>query len=584
MKKLIYLFLAASLIFTSCEKDPVDPPVIPPAPVNGELSTDIIKDTTFKLGTYVIDGTIRVRNATVTIEPGVIFKFTDGSAFDVAYWGDEEATIIAIGTKELPILFTSNNTNPVKGSWDGFNFFHGTVNTVFNECIFEYGGGNDGYAMVYIKESNVAFTNCTFQKSAHIALKLESDGFFTEFDGNFLSDIESYPISIYADQVHTIAGTNTYETNLGIKIPNDRDFDKQGDFTWTNQGVPYYQEGTIRFGSEGNGSVLRLSEGIVVRFMEDAQWDIAYWGNEYATLIANGTAENPIVFTSASNTPSPGDWDAILFYDGAINSNLNYCEFEYGGDDYYNAMVYMKEAEVGITNCKFMNSKTGAILALQEASFSSFGGNYFGENGSFAISIFPNYAHTIIGENDFTDMGILIANDDDLDIKGEYTWTNQNIPYTIEGGLRIGAEVPGVQLTIEPGTVIKFYEGANFQIAYWGNHYGSLIANGTTEEPITFTSAKPAPTAGDWDGFFFYEGSSNCIINNCFINYAGDTGVSDAALFLTDAGSPLTLSNTHISNSASNGISVDNDTNGSSVDYSNNVTFENLNGLEYYVR
>ena len=583
MKKLFYLLILTGVLFASCEKESVDPPG-PIIPFDVELTEDIIRDTTFKLGTYIIDGQIRVRNATVTIDPGVVFKFTDGSAFDVAYWGNENATIIANGTSELPIIFTSNNINPVKGSWDGFNFFDGAVNCVFDYCTFEYGSGDDSYAMVYINESNVAFTNCTFQKSARSAIKLGRDGYFTEFDKNFLLDIESYPIFVNADQVHTIAGSNTYETSLGIFISNDQDFDKQGDFTWTNQGVPYYQEGTIRFGSEGNGSVLRLNEGVIIRFMEDAQWDIAYWGNQYATLIAEGTEENPIIFTSASLAPAAGDWDAILFYEGAINSLFNYCEFEYGGDNDHDAMLYMIEAEVGITNCKFSDSETSAILAMKEASFSSFGGNYFGENGSFAISIFPNYAHTIIGENVFTDMGVLIANDDDLNIKGEYTWTNQGIPYTIEGGLRIGAEIPGAQLTIEAGTTLKFYEGADIQLAYWGNHYGSLIADGTTTEPIIFTSAKPAPTAGDWDGIFFYEGSSNCILNNCHINYGGGSYVSDGALFLADAGSPLNLSNTLISNSASNGISVDNDSNGSSVDYTNNVTFENLIGVDYYVR
>ncbi|NOR86698.1 MAG: hypothetical protein GQ527_03725 [Bacteroidales bacterium] len=581
MKKLIYLFLAATLIFTSCEKDDVEPPL---PPVNGELTNDIIRDTTFKLGTYVIDGTIRVRNATVTIEPGVIFKFTDGSAFDVAYWGDEEATIIANGTEALPILFTSNSSSPENNSWDGFRFFHGTNNTVFNYCTFEYGGGSSYYSMVYMEECHASFTNCSFQKSAGIAIELRADAYFEAFDKNILAEIESYPMLVYADQIHTITGVNTYQTNLGILIPNDRDFRTQGDFTWTNQGVPYYQEGTIRFGSEGTGTILRINEGVVVKFMEEAQWDVAYWEDDYATIIAEGTAKDPIVFTSASTAPAAGDWDAILFYEGAINSSLNYCHFEYGGDIYYDGMLYINEAQVGINNCEFSYSASRAILAANGASFSSFGGNYFGENASFAISIFPNFASSIIGENTFSDMGILIANDGDLDIKGDYTWTNQGTPYTIEGSVRIGAEDPGVQLTIEAGTILKFYEDANFEIAYWGNHYGSLIADGTTTDPIIFTSAKPVPVAGDWDGIFFYEGSNNCIINNCHINYGGESYVSDGAIFLTDAGIPLTLSNTLISNSASNGISVDEDNNGSSVDYSNNVTFENLNGIEYYVR
>ena len=581
MKHLLYLFLASALIFMSCEKEAED---VPP-PVSGKLSSDITKDTIFKFGTYIIDGTIRVRKAVVTIEPGVIFKFTNGSAFDVAYWGGEEGTIIANGTKDKPILFTSDNTNPDKGSWDGFNFFKGTVNTVFNECIFEYGGGDDYHGMIYIKESKVAFTNCTFRHSASTALKLENDGYFAEFDGNTLSDIESYPISVYADQVHSINGINEYETDLGIHISNDQDFDKKGEFTWTNQGVPYYQEGTIRFGSEGAGSILRIQEGTVIRFMEDATWDVAYWGTKYATIIAEGTSKNHIVFTSASTSPEAGDWGGLILYKGTINSSFDYCEFEYGGNDsYYDGMLNIKEAKVGVNNCMFKNSKSIAITAKEEALFSSFSGNHFGKNGSFAISILPNYVHTIAGDNVFEDMGILISDDGNLDIKGAYTWTDQGAPYVVEGSIRIGAKAPGVQLTIQEGVTVKFYEDADLEVAYWGDHHASLIAEGTSEAPIVFTSASPSPSAGDWGGIKFYKGSSNCVIDNCHINYGGDSYSTYGTLELTNAGSPLTISNTLISNSPSNGISVDGGINGSSVDYSNNVTFENIAGVEYFTR
>jgi len=582
MKNLLYFFLLTSIIFTSCEKTTVDP--IEEPPVQGDLSNDIVKDTTFKKGVYTIDGTIRVRNATVIIEPGTVFKFTDGSAFDVAYWGGEEATIIANGTKDAPILFTAANSSPDNKSWDGFRFYDGTNNTVFSYCTFEYGGGSSSYSMIYMDDCHVSFTNCNFRKSGGIAIRAEYGAYFDAFDKNYLSEIESYPMEVYADQVHTISGNNTYETSLGILIPNDQDFDKQGEFTWTNQGVPYYSEGTIRFGSEGTGSILHIAKGTEIRFMNSAQWDIAYWGNEYATIIAEGTAEEPIIFTSASLSPAAGDWIGLNFYEGTINTSFDHCIFKYGGGKTYFDMFNVKNAAIAVTNCSFSYSESVAVRMDEEALFSEFGGNTFSDNGSFAITIRPNYVHTIVGENTYNGMGILINNDGDLDIKGAYTWTNQGTDYTIEGHVRVGAEVPGVQLTIEPGTTIKFYENAKIELAYWGNHFASLIANGTSAEPITFTSAKPVPTAGDWNGIWFNEGTSNSVINHCIIDYAGGTSEWYGAIYMNDAGSPLTLSNTLISNSSSNGISVDDDDHGSSVDYSNNVTFQNIAGVNYYLR
>jgi len=581
MKNLIYLFLAASLIFTSCEKDAIEPPVEPP--VNGELSTDIIKDTTFTLGTYIIDGTIRVRNATVTIEPGVIFKFTDGSGFDFAYWDGEYSTLIAKGNKSLPITFTSVSTSPNDGDWDGLRFYKGANNCELDYCYIEYAGGNDYYGSVYVEEAMISMTNSEIRNASNVGIRLKHEGGFTAFDRNYMANIDSYPISVFANNVHTIAGNNSYETALGIWIENDENFTLQGEYTWTNQGIPYYQEGTIRFGAGGQGCVINIEQGTEVLFMNDALWDVAYWDNEFATIIAHGTVEKPILFSSANPVPSAGDWKGIHFFDGANNCSFDHCTFEFGGGDDFYGMISVKDSHVAFTNCEFYYSAANALTLLHEAWFTDFGNNTFLGNALYPISILPNFVHTIIGENSITtDMGILVTNDEDLNKQGEYVWTNQTAPYLIEGTVRIGTTGLGVSLTIEPGTIIKFYNGAQFDIAYWSDHSASLIANGTAEEPIIFTSANPVPNNDDWDGLNFDNGSNNCVINNCIISYAGGNGTPWGAITLSNAGSPISLSNTHFSHIASHAISVDEDE--SSVDYSNNVTFEDIAGSDYYVR
>jgi subtilisin family serine protease len=52
----------------------------------------------------------------------------------------------------------------------------------------------------------------------------------------------------------------------------------------------------------------------------------------------------------------------------------------------------------------------------------------------------------------------------------------------------------GVTLTIQPGTTIKFNKGRALVVR------GTLIADGTAEQPIRFTSAAAAPAPGDWGG------------------------------------------------------------------------------------
>lgn len=74
------------------------------------------------------------------------------------------------------------------------------------------------------------------------------------------------------------------------------------------------------------------------------------------------------------------------------------------------------------------------------------------------------------------------------------TWTKDNI-YVLENIVSIP---PSVTLTIEPGTTVL----GDRNSALVARSGGRIIAKGTREEPIVFTSAKPAGErlAGDWGG------------------------------------------------------------------------------------
>lgn len=581
-KRIFYLlFIAFSISLVSCEKDSEEDPIIPSE--GGSLTQDITEDMVFKAGTvYVFDGTIRVRNAKLTFEAGSIAKFTEGSSLEFSYWSNEYSTLEVLGTAALPVLFTSNNSNPAAGDWAGLHFYEGSNDCVIEHAIIEYAGSNETFGSIYINETDIALTNSTIREAANVGIRMKKEGSFSAFDNNYFTNIDSYPISVYINNVHTITGTNNFETATGIWIENDEDFTLQGEYFWTDQGVPFYQEGTIRFGAEGNGSIVHIAPGTEILFMEDGMWDIAYWGTQYATIIAEGTEEEPILFSSANPSPSAGDWKSISFYEGAINSSFTYTTFEFGGSNDYKGMISIEEADVAFVNCEFYYSQSNALTLRSEASFSDFGGNTFLGNLLYPISIHPNYVHTIINDNNFdTDLGILISDDDDLDIAGDYVWTKQNAPYIVEGTMRIGATGMGVNLSIEAGNEIKFTIGSKLDIAYWGTHNASFIANGNIDEPIIFTSAKPAPNKGDWDGINFYDGANNCSISHSIISYAGGDETPWGTISLINANSPLSMDNTLISHSKAHGISVDDD---SSVDISNSVNFEDITGENYHIR
>ncbi len=126
------------------------------------------------------------------------------------------------------------------------------------------------------------------------------------------------------------------------------------------------------------------------------------------------------------------------------------------------------------------------------------------------------------------------------DIKGELSGklTVSSSPYHVKGDIIIP---PDKTLTIPAGVVIKFDTVAVFEVR------GKLIAVGTTQKPILFTSGQKKPQPNDWKGIFFTNSADNkSVLKFCRIEYAR-TGVRVIST------SP-TISNCEIKNGEDNGI------------------------------
>lgn len=78
-----------------------------------------------------------------------------------------------------------------------------------------------------------------------------------------------------------------------------------------------------------------------------------------------------------------------------------------------------------------------------------------------------------------------------------YLDENGNVAeYTLAGGVHVKS---GATLTIEPGVIVK--SDPNEAVAYLLIEQGAkILAEGTADEPIVFTSGKDTPARGDWGG------------------------------------------------------------------------------------
>jgi hypothetical protein len=104
------------------------------------------------------------------------------------------------------------------------------------------------------------------------------------------------------------------------------------------------------------GSVLRILPGTVVRFERiDVDGDGIGDSELYVegTLLAEGTAEAPIRFTSAAEDPSPRDWK-YLFIERSAGSRLSRCIAEYA---YSGVQVHFCRVEV--SRCTFRSCVDG---------------------------------------------------------------------------------------------------------------------------------------------------------------------------------------------------------------------------------
>ena len=122
-------------------------------------------------------------------------------------------------------------------------------------------------------------------------------------------------------------------------------------------------------------------------------------------------------------------------------------------------------------------------------------------------------------------------------INTDRTWDFGGLVAHLTNSVRVDS--PG-SLTIAPGSIIKL---ANAGHDLWANT-GPIIASGTPEAPIVFTSAKDdsvggdtnadgtdsVPSPGDWQTLFLYHGDS--VLENVEVRYAG--GASTAQVVINE--------------------------------------------------
>jgi parallel beta-helix repeat protein len=92
-------------------------------------------------------------NATLTIKPGVTVRFEPMTAIEAWQGG----SIVAVGTADSNIVFTSNSPSPTVGSWAQVGLTSSPVSS-FGYCVFEY-----ATVGLYAVATNAPIDHCSFR-------------------------------------------------------------------------------------------------------------------------------------------------------------------------------------------------------------------------------------------------------------------------------------------------------------------------------------------------------------------------------------------------------------------------------------
>jgi len=124
--------------------------------------------------------------------------------------------------------------------------------------------------------------------------------------------------------------------------------------TWTVAGSPYIVaiNALVRL-----GSTLTIEPGVTVKFNAGCglSTDSAVGSN---SIVALGTTDHPITFTSSLPSPTAGSWQKVSVGDSLSSSAFAYCVFEYALQG-----LYLIETDAPIEHCTFRDCQTGIVLA-----------------------------------------------------------------------------------------------------------------------------------------------------------------------------------------------------------------------------
>ncbi len=517
--------------------------------------------------------------AVLTVEPGVTVEFDENVLLTIASGG---GALIANGETDNKIVFTTSNA---EGGlrWGGIYISSQDGRNVLNNAVVTFGGGTNMTAFSDFvdvpaniglgQDGKIEITNTEISESGGYGMYIRF-GELIVFSNNNVSNNTLSGIGLPIDVAGTIDATTTFEGNTisAIEVFGST---LSGDVALASLAGDafYYVSGSITANAD-----LTIDAGAELRMEEDVFFTITDDG----AFIVNGTASDQVTMT-AFDEDNP--WGGIKMVSTSSNNKIDYANIGYTGGtnitefadfvDVPAAIGLYANGELQLTNTTIADGEGYGIYS-RYGFLTTFENNTIVRNAEYGIGLEVDRVSEVDANTTFTDntKGAVEIFGGTLD-EGPGTWValKDGAKYIVTGGITVRD-----QLTIGAGALFEFDNNIPFVI----DQGGSLIAQGTSDAMIEFTSLNPS--VFKWRGILIDSNTANSILDHVKITYGGSSkydfdGFVDALTNIgvgTDA--TVNITNSEISNSGNYGIYSDGTVNANVEDAAAGNTFSDNPG------
>jgi hypothetical protein len=325
------------------------------------------------------------------------------------------------------------------------------------------------------------------------------------------------------------------------------------DLTLTKACSPYTISDFIEV---NDGAVLTIEPGVTLAFEGGLGLDVG--ASSVGKLVAVGTAQNPIIFTSSSNPPLPGDWRAIHLWDGTMaGTKIAYAKLDYCGADRNGCIVgdgvqanlvtldHLAIGHVGPDSDGILEYDANSNFIITNSIFNDIA------PGQYAISVqAPSFAG-IGTTNTFNGGAMIEVAGGTISTTTSWADPGTSIAVTTDTLFVEGPDNP--VLTLGPGLTLAFDTLGEFDVGF--AMPGKLVVAGTPANHVVITSLAATPGQGDWIGVEVWENGS-AQVSYADIFYAGSDGTNGGDLILRSANSTSVLAVDHSSLTYSQGYGI----------------------------